>query len=151
MSYCQKMFHINYSTYNPKIKKVKDKAFIWDDIRKKWIQLTPEEWVRQNFIQYLIQEKKYPKDRIAVEKQIITHENKSRFDIVVYDKNTKPWMIIECKNLLIELDNKVIQQILNYQSIIQCKYLIVTNGNDAFVWDTIKNKKVEKNIPEYNK
>jgi hypothetical protein len=143
------MFQITYSHYDHKVKEEKGKHFIWDGIRKKWIQLTPEEWVRQNFIQYLIQDKNYPKAKIAVEKQIITHENKSRFDIVIYDEKMKPWMIVECKNQNISLDDKVIQQILNYQSIVQCKYLIVTNGNEVAGWKINECSEVITEMPKY--
>jgi hypothetical protein len=143
------MFSVHHKEYDHKIKETKGKHFIWDAIRKKWIQITPEEWVRQNFIQYLIIEKGYPKESIAVEKQIITHENKSRFDIVVYDNKMQPWMIVECKNQNIPLDDKVVQQILNYQSIVQCKYLIVTNGNAVAGWQISDGTKVITELPDY--
>jgi hypothetical protein len=128
------MFSITYSTYDFKIKEVAAQPYIFDIIRKKWLVLTPEEWVRQNFIQYLMVEKKYPKNNIAVEKRIKTFETNSRFDIVVYDDQQKPLLIIECKNRKIQLDDAVVQQVLNYQSIIQSKYLLVTNGDFVVGW-----------------
>jgi hypothetical protein len=128
------MFSITYSTYDFKIKEVAAQPYIFDIIRKKWLVLTPEEWVRQNFIHYLMVEKKYPKNNIAVEKRIKTFETNSRFDIVVYDDQQKPLLIIECKNRKIQLDDAVVQQVLNYQSIIQSKYLLVTNGDFVVGW-----------------
>jgi type I site-specific restriction endonuclease len=128
------MFSVAYSQYDFKIKEVAAQPYIFDSIRKKWIVLTPEEWVRQNFIQYLIVEKNYPKNNIAVEKKIKTFETNSRFDIVVYDDQQKPLLIVECKNQKIPLDKAVVQQVLNYQSIIQSKYLIVTNGDIVVGW-----------------
>ena len=93
------MIKIEYPAYEPKIKKEADKESIFDEVRKQWVVLTPEEWVRQNFLQYLIQVKKYPASLIAVEKEILLGDIKKRFDIVVYDKNHQPLMIIECKEM----------------------------------------------------
>ena len=91
--------------------------------------LTPEEWVRQNFLQYLVQIKKYPASLIAVEKEIKLGELKKRFDIVVYDSNTKPWMIVECKEMNVPLDKTVLDQVLRYNITLRVPYLVITNGN----------------------
>jgi hypothetical protein len=123
------MIKIEYPAYQPKIKKEDDKEFIFDEIRKRWVMLTPEEWVRQNFLQYLIQIKKYPASLIAVEKEIKLGELKKRFDIVVYDSNTKPWMIIECKEMNVKLDKAVLDQVLRYNITLHVPYLVVTNGS----------------------
>ena len=123
------MIKIEYPTYQPKIKEEDNKELIFDEIRKKWIVLTPEEWVRQNFLQYLIQIKKYPASLIAVEKEIKLGELKKRFDIVVYDTNTKPWMIIECKEMNVPLDKSVLDQVLRYNISLSVPYLVITNGN----------------------
>src|SRR2546422_6389986 len=106
------MIKIEYPLYQPKIKKQPGKELIFDEVRKKWVQLTPEEWVRQNFLQYLIQIKHYPATLIAVEKEIKLGELKKRFDIVVYDAGSKPWMIIECKEMNVELNKQVLDQVL---------------------------------------
>ena len=123
------MIKIQYPPYHPKIKEENDKEFIFDDIRKRWIILTPEEWVRQNFLQYLIQIKKYPASLIAVEKEIKLGDLKKRFDIVVYDSNTKPWMIVECKEMNVPLDTTVLDQILRYNITLHVQYLVITNGS----------------------
>ena len=130
------MIKIEYPPYHPKIKKTvyrtgreDDKEFIFDEVRKRWVILTPEEWVRQNFLQYLIQIKKYPASLIAVEKEIKLGELKKRFDIVVYDSNTKPWMIIECKEMNVKLDKTVLDQVLRYNITLHVPYLVVTNGS----------------------
>ena len=91
--------------------------------------LTPEEWVRQNFLQYLIQVKKYPASLIAIEKEIKLGELKKRFDIVVYGSDTKPWMIVECKEMNVPLDKTVLDQVLRYNISMQVPYLVITNGN----------------------
>lgn len=123
------MIKIEYPPYQPKIKAAQGKEFIFDECRKRWIVLTPEEWVRQNFLQYLTQTKKYPASLIAVEKEIKLGELKKRFDIVVYDRDTKPWMIIECKEMTVPLDKTVLNQVLRYNMTLNVPYLVITNGS----------------------
>lgn len=101
---------------------------VFDVIRKKWLQLSPEEWVRQNMIHYLLL-KKYPASLIAVEKEIRLGELKKRCDIVVYNRSSLPWMIIECKEMKVSLSEKNIGQILRYHITLPAKYLIITNGS----------------------
>ncbi|MEJ7821855.1 MAG: type I restriction enzyme HsdR N-terminal domain-containing protein, partial [Chitinophagaceae bacterium] len=91
------MIKINYPEHTFKIKKEKNIESIFDAFRKRWIVLTPEEWVRQNILQYLTEIKKYPSALIAIEKEIYLGELKKRCDVVIYDRNSLPWMIIECK------------------------------------------------------
>ena len=91
------MLMINYPEPSFRVKTEKGKECIFDPHRRKWLILTPEEWVRQNFIQYLIQVMNYPASLIALEKEIWLGEMKKRFDILVYNKDHQPWMIVECK------------------------------------------------------
>ena len=128
------MMRINFPAPRFRIKKEEGKEFIFDSLRKKWIVLTPEEWVRQNFIQYLLQEKNYPSTLIAIEKEIRLGELIKRFDILVYDNNHHPWMMIECKAGVIKLDAKVLNQLLRYNISVPVNYLIVTNGTECFGW-----------------
>jgi hypothetical protein len=123
------MIKIEYPPYQPKIKKEENKEFIFDEFRKRWVLLTPEEWVRQNFLQYLTRIKKYPASLFAVEKEIKLGELKKRFDIVVYDTDTKPWMIIECKEMNVSLDKAVLDQALRYNITLNVPYLVITNGS----------------------
>ena len=123
------MIRIEYPPYQPRIKKQADKEFIFDEVRKRWVVLTPEEWVRQNFLQYLVKVKKYPASLIAVEKQIQLNDLKKRFDIVVYDKEGKPWMVIECKAMEVPLNEAVMGQVLRYNISLQVQYLVYTNGS----------------------
>lgn len=129
------MLAINYPEQKFKMKKVAGKNFIFDPLRKKWLLLTPEEWVRQNFIQYIIQVKKYPASLIAQEKLIRLGELKKRFDILVYDKNHFPWMMIECKAPEIKLDVSVLQQLLRYHISVPTGFLIITNGGFSYGWE----------------
>lgn len=125
------MINIQFPSHSFKIKSKNGKEIIFDECRKQWILLTPEEWVRQNFLQYLIQEKLYPASLIAVERQTMVGDMKKRFDIVVF-KNAKPWMIVECKEMQVKLNEGVIQQILNYNITLQAEYLVITNGTSTF-------------------
>ena len=124
------MIKISYPSYPFKIETREDKEYIFDPLRKKWIRLTPEEWVRQNFLQYLIQEMHYPAALIAIEKEIQIGELKKRFDILVY-KDDRPWLLIECKEMNVPISESVMQQLLRYQITVQADYLIVTNGNET--------------------
>jgi hypothetical protein len=122
------MIKIEYPPYKPKIKEEVGKEFIFDEFRKRWVLLTPEEWVRQNFLQYLTQTKKYPASLIAIEKEIKLGELKKRFDVLVYDRESNPWMIIECKEMNVALDKTVLDQVLRYNISLNVSYLVITNG-----------------------
>jgi hypothetical protein len=123
------MIFINYPPYQYKIREPEwKKEEIWDDTRRQWVSLTPEEWVRQNFLQYLIQVKHYPAPYIAVERKIQLGDVKKRFDILVYNKAVKPWLMVECKAKEIALDKKVLHQVLNYNMAIPVPFLVITNG-----------------------
>lgn len=144
------MIKIDYPAWQPKIKKDKDKEFIFDDIRKQWIMLTPEEWVRQNFLQYLIQVKKYPSSLIAVEKEIRLGDLVKRFDIVVYDSNTNPWMIVECKEMQVALTGAVLNQALRYNITLKVPYIVITNGSFCYGFALNSGGLLELNdLPEY--
>lgn len=125
------MINIAYPPPAFKIKSDQGKEIIFDDCRKQWVLLTPEEWVRQNFLQYLMQVKRYPCSLIAVEREIMLGDTRKRFDIVVF-KNAAPWMIVECKEMDVPLSEAVIKQILNYNITLQVEYLVITNGKSTF-------------------
>jgi hypothetical protein len=118
-----------------RLRKENGTEFIFDSLRKKWVTLTPEEWVRQNFVQHLVQHQQYPSSLIAVEKEIQLGELKKRFDILVYDKNHQPWMMVECKAADIELNEKVFDQILRYHLSMPVSFLIITNGHYTCGWE----------------
>ena len=128
------MVVINYPEPDFRIKKEGGKEFIFDALRKKWLLLTPEEWVRQNFVQYLIKTKSYPSSLIALEKEIRLGELKKRFDILVYDNNHQPWMMIECKAGEVKLDDNVLQQVLRYNISVPVSFIVITNGSYIYVW-----------------
>ncbi len=139
------MITVNYPKPDFRIEEKEGKKNIFDNIRKNWVLLTPEEWVRQNFIQFLIQEKKYPAAQISLEKVVQLGELKKRFDVLVYNKKYQPWMLIECKASEIKLDEKVLQQILRYHISIPATYLVITNGQTTYGWKKRDNKFIEIN------
>jgi hypothetical protein len=142
------MRSFSYPLYDFKIKQENEKEFIFDVIRKQWIRLTPEEWVRQNFIQYLIQTKQYPASLISVEKELLLGDVKKRYDIVVY-KNSKPWMAIECKEMNVQLNEKTAEQLFIYNQSLNVEYLIITNGNNTYGLHTATHQQLNV-IPDYN-
>jgi hypothetical protein len=144
------MLMITYPEPEFRIKKEGEKEFIFDALRKKWLVLTPEEWVRQNFVQYLIKTKNYPSSLIAIEKEIQLGELKKRFDILVYDNNHQPWMMIECKAAEIKLDESVLQQALRYNISVPVRFIVITNGNSNYGWERTNNElQVLSKIPEW--
>ena len=120
---------------------------IFDFIRKKWLVLTPEEWVRQHVLNYLVTEKKFIASSISVEKELILNDIKKRYDIVVYNRDLKPYLIIECKAPYIELDRLVVEQALRYNLTVKAELLMITNGISDLVFN-LKNEVVE--LPENN-
>ncbi len=125
---------------------------VFDIVRKKWLILTPEEWVRQNILQYLLVIKRYPASLIAVEKEINLGELKKRCDVVVYNRDLLPWMIIECKEMNVPLSHKVIEQILRYHITLSATYLIITNGSYTYGFQKKHNQFYEINLlPEFEK
>lgn len=129
------MIKVNYPEPVFRFKEENGKELIFDFIRKQWLLLNEEEWVRQNFIQFLVQDMKYPIELIAVEKEIQLGELKKRFDILVYDRNHKPWMLIECKASEIDLDEKVLMQVLRYNISMPANFLVITNGHVTYAWE----------------
>lgn len=121
------MLELNLPSFEVKIKK-QDKVCIWDQIRKKYVVLTPEEWVRQHFVNYLISEKEYLSNLIANEIEIKLNTRKKRCDTVVYDLNLQPLAIIEYKAPSVTINQEVIDQIVRYNIVLKVKYLIVSNG-----------------------
>ena len=122
------------------IKEEDDTEFIFDEFRKQWVRLTPEEWVRQNLVQFLVQTKNYPSAFFAIEKEIMLGELKKRFDVLIYDRNHQPWMMIECKAMDVELTEKVLEQIIRYNMSVPVPYLVISNGSYNYAWMKHENK-----------
>ena len=125
---------------------------IFDDCRRRWVKLTPEEWVRQNFVRYLIQEKHFPASLIAIERSLRFNRQDFRSDAVVFSNTGMPLLILECKAQEVQITQKVFDQIIRYNFEFQVDYLIVTNGISHYCCKIDKrNTTYEflKEIPEY--
>lgn len=134
------MIALNFPEPTFRFRQSGDQAQIFDELRQKWIALQPEEWVRQNIINWLIKEKEVPSSFIAVEKTLSTEKNAMRFDLLIYDRGHQPWMIIECKAPTIKLDEKVLMQVLSYNVKLPVPFFMITNGASCYV----ANKKAEQ-------
>jgi Type I restriction enzyme R protein N terminus (HSDR_N) len=119
---------LNLPQYSFTIHGKNGNKMILDQLRRKYVKLTPEEWVRQNFVQYLINEGKYPPGLIGIEVLFRYNKLKKRVDILVHDRSGQPIMIVECKSPEVEIDEKVFEQIATYDMKYKVPYLIVTNG-----------------------
>lgn len=117
-----------------RIRKTDEQQLIFDSMRRRWVTLTEEEWVRQNFLAYLVLILKYPASLIAVEKEIQLFDLKKRFDILVYDAGHRPWMLVECKAPAINLGEETLLQALRYNVSLPAAYLVVTNGGQTRGW-----------------
>ena len=136
------MIKIEFPKQQVKIRQQAGANEVFDIIRKKWLRLSPEEWVRQNMIHYLLL-KKYPVSLLAVEKEIKLGELTKRCDIVVYSRKALPFMIIECKEMNVPLSEKTLEQILRYHITLPADYLIVTNGSYCFGFQKMENQFIE--------
>ena len=123
------MIKLNYPDFEFKLKKIDNKTFIFDFIRKKYIFLTPEEWVRQHVLNFLII-KKIPLTHIAIEKIFLLNNLNKRFDIVIYNSKGDVKMLVECKSPSVKLTQNVFDQISVYNMKLNSKFCMITNGLD---------------------
>jgi hypothetical protein len=146
------MQKLHFPTYNFRFKNSKNKVSIFDVIRKKFIILTPEEWVRQHVIHFLIAEKKYPKSLINVEKILKVNGLDKRYDIVIFNTDGSIYILVECKSPKIKITQATFDQIARYNLSMKAEYLMVTNGlNHYFCNMDFENEKYEflREIPDY--
>jgi type I site-specific restriction endonuclease len=146
------MVKLNLPEFDYNLKKAEGKVWIFDVIRKRFVVLTPEEWVRQHFIHYVITESKYPRSLIKIETGLIYNQLRKRSDIVVYDRVGAPWMIIECKSPDQELNQQTLQQVTVYNHTLKAKYFAITNGLKHFCVEVNRNGKQNvllKEFPDY--
>ena len=148
------MQKLNFPTYTFRLKNSKNKRLIFDEIRKKFMVLQPEEWVRQHCVRYLIKEKKYPKSLINVEKELRVNNLKKRYDIVVFNSDGSIHLVVECKSPSININQVTFDQISRYNLALEASYLMITNGlNHYYCTMDFKNERYQflKDIPEYKK
>ncbi|CAM4264884.1 type I restriction enzyme HsdR N-terminal domain-containing protein [Zobellia nedashkovskayae] len=126
------MVPLNFPEYKFRLKSSENNVRIFDSIRKKFVVLQPEEWVRQHVVNFLLEEKSYPKSLVNVEKQLVINNIKKRYDIVVFNSDGSIHILVECKAPQINIDQTTFDQIARYNLELKADYLMVTNGLDHF-------------------
>ncbi|MFN4028324.1 MAG: type I restriction enzyme HsdR N-terminal domain-containing protein [Flavobacterium sp.] len=147
------MQKLNFPDYSFRFKNSENKVSIFDEIRKKFIILTPEEWVRQHTIRFLLIDKKYPKSYLNVEKTITVNGTKKRYDIVVFKPNGELFLLVECKAPEVTISQQTFDQIARYNLKLNADYLMVTNGvNHYFCEMNLEEEKYIflKELPEFH-
>ncbi len=138
------MRDLNFPKFQFRFKSSENKLFIFDEIRKKYVMLTPEEWVRQHVVHFLINVKKYPKSYINVEKVVKLNDMNKRYDVVVFDPQGNIFLLVECKEPQVEITQGVFDQIARYNSSLNAHLLMVTNGlNHYYCKLDYENKKYQ--------
>jgi len=146
------MLKLNFPTYPFRFKNSENKVSIFDEIRKKFIILTPEEWVRQHVVHYLINEKKYPKSLINVEKVLTINKLRKRYDVVVFNPDGSIHILVECKAPEVKISQATFDQIARYNMTMKARFLNVTNGlNHYYCQMDFENEKYEflQSLPDY--
>ncbi len=148
------MERLNLPEYVFRTKTAEGKNWIFDSIRKKFVVLTPEEWVRQNFIRYLAVEKAYPENLMAVEKQVFVNSKQRRFDLLIYRRNGQPFLIAEFKAPGVKITQEAFDQVVRYNMALRVQRVVVSNGLQHFVCeiDYIKNTYLFlREIPDFGR
>ena len=122
------MYSLNLPSFDAKIREIERGLQIFDPLRRKYVALTPEEWVRQHFVHYLIAEKKYPASLIANEAGIKLHSLTRICDTVIYNQQLEPMMIVEYKETRVPITREVFDQVVRYNSVLKVPYIVVSNG-----------------------
>jgi hypothetical protein len=136
------MQKLNFPEYSFRFKNSENKVLIFDEIRKKFVVLTPEEWVRQHVIKFLLQQKKYPKSYINVEKNIKINGLTKRYDVVIFNPDGSIFLLVECKAPEVSITQNVFDQIARYNLKLNAQHLMVTNGlNNYFCQMDFLNEK----------
>ena len=144
------MVKLNLPACEYKVKEADGKVWIFDGIRKKFVVLTPEEWVRQHFIQYLINQLGYPKSLIKVETGLMYNRLTKRSDIVIFNREGKPWMLVECKAPDVALDENATRQLSVYNKTLNARYAVLTNGMKHFCFDMADDGQSLKELPTFD-
>jgi type I site-specific restriction endonuclease len=140
---------LNLPPFEPQLKREEDRVLIFDSLRKKFLALTPEEWVRQHWINFLVTHQCFPKGLISLEKGLKYNQLQKRTDLVVFDREGKPYLLIECKAPEIELNQKVLQQALAYRSTLMTPYIILSNGVKHITLEFEENQKKFIQTPNF--
>jgi hypothetical protein len=145
------MEKLNLPTYAADLRKLGGKIHIFDPIRKKYLVLSPEEWVRQHFLQFLINHKGYSPALISMETGLKYNERAKRTDLIAYGPQMMPLLLVECKAPNIKITQKSFNQISSYFSQVKAKYMVLTNGLEHFCFrPNDKSLVFEEKIPDYH-
>lgn len=147
------MVKLDLPGFDYQISKAEGKIWIFDIIRKKRVVLTPEEWVRQHIVHFFIDQLKYPKSLIKIESGLTYNQLQKRSDVVVYDREAKPWLLMECKAPDLKLNQNTIMQAAVYNNDLKAKYIAVSNGLQHVCYEVKENvSEIEllKSFPEYH-
>jgi hypothetical protein len=149
-----KMQQLNFPRFDFKLRNLNNRQEIFDPVRHRYVTLTPEEWVRQHLIAYLISVKGFPVSIIGVEKQLVLNKLTKRFDLVVFARNGNPYLLVECKAPGIEISEKTFDQAARYNMLLKAEYFLITNGLEHYTCRLdYENKQyifIEE-IPDYDK
>jgi hypothetical protein len=147
------MIKLNFPDYKFRIKNYDGKLVIFDPVRKKYVALTPEEWVRQHVVQYLKQEKQVPLSLISVESEIRLYKTRKRFDIAVFDRNGHARLVVECKAPSVPVTQEVLDQAVRYNLTLKVDFLVLTNGIQHIYCQIDTNKgviRIINDLPDFN-
>ncbi|MCB9426250.1 MAG: type I restriction enzyme HsdR N-terminal domain-containing protein [Flavobacteriales bacterium] len=145
---------LNFSTFEFRFKSSENKTLIFDVIRKKYILLTPEEWVRQHVVHFLINEKGYSQSLINVEKKLAVNGRLKRYDVVVFNSDGSVELLVECKAPVVPVTQDTFDQIARYNMVLNARFLMVTNGIDHYYCSmdfTHKRYNFLREIPSFSK
>jgi hypothetical protein len=146
------MVKLDLPGFDYQISKAEGKIWIFDIIRKKQIVLTPEEWVRQHIIHFFIDHLKYPKSLIKIESGLTYNQLQKRSDVIVYDREGKPWLLLECKAPDLKLNQNAVMQAAVYNNDVNAKYIAISNGMQHVCYEVkgnVSETELLKSFPEY--
>ena len=133
---------LNLPHFEPQLEEIDGNLWIFDSLRKKRLILTPEEWVRQHWINFLIIHHHYPKGLFALEKGLKYNQLNKRTDLVIFDRESNPYLLVECKAPHVKIDQKALSQIMTYNAQLNCPNLVLSNGfNHVYLEYSEENKK----------
>lgn len=143
------MDQLIFPPFKYRISEKNEKSYIFDIIRKKNIMITPEEWVRQHLVHFMIDHLNYPKSLIKIEDGLKVYKMQKRSDVVVYQSDGKVFMLVECKSYKVKLDQKVMDQLSNYNQKYKAGYLAITNGRQVYISKIDYQKRESQFINEF--
>ena len=127
-----KMQELNFPYFKFRLRSENSRQEIFDPVRHKFVALSPEEWVRQHLIAYLIEIKGYPVSMIGVEKQLMLNKLPKRFDLVIFTRNANPFLLVECKAPGVEITENTFDQAARYNMLLHAEYFLITNGLEHY-------------------